>query len=153
MKLNPNMLRTFGLGALLLMATSCEKDNNEPNRNNPSTPQQPKHNVELVYGDNDETNWQHLAMDTLYKYNADPTVDTIFMVPEVYNQFSTLPTNGLKYAVGLLRERHNINPNKVFGKGELQLWNQAVLNNPEIVRFFADTLKYEVTYRNTAKSK
>mgnify|MGYP003299675246 CR=1 FL=1 len=64
------------------------------------------------------------------------------------NQFSTLNTNQLKnYLIPLLRERHNVNPNKVFGKGELQLKNESIMNNPEIIRFFADTLRYNVTSR------
>jgi hypothetical protein len=73
------------------------------------------------------------------------------MVPEMTNQYSTYSTNQLKSIINKSRERHNVNPDKIFGKGELQLWNQSVLNNPEIVRFFADTLKYNVTYRNTSK--
>lgn len=153
MKLNPNMLRTFGMGALLLLATSCEKDNNEPNRNNPSTPQQPKHNVELTYGNKPSTNWQHIEMDTIAKYNSDPNVDTIFMIPEYYNQFNSLPTTSLKNLIIKLRERHNVNPNKIFGKGELQLNSASTINNPEIVKFFQDTLGYYVTYYNQAKSK
>lgn len=149
------LLKTLGLAAAMMVA-GCEKEPAEPNRNNPSNPsnpQQPKHNVELVYGNKPSTNWQHIELDTIRAYNFDPNVDTIFMIPEVYNQFSTLPTTSLQNLIKMLRERHNVNPDKVFGKGELQLWNQSVLNNPEIVRFFADTLKYEVTYRNTAKSK
>ena len=146
------LLKTLGLAAAMMVA-GCEKEPNEPNRNNPSNPSnpqpQPKHNVELVY----QTGLQGVEMDSIYKYNSDPTVDTIFMVPDHYNLFSTLTTNQLKTRVNLLRERHNVNPDKVFGKGELQLWNQSVLNNPEIVRFFADTLKYNVTYYNTTKSR
>lgn len=138
-------------GVSVTLVVSCDKDKDGQNQ---EQPQQQKHNVELVYGRNNETQWQNISMDTLYKYNSDQTVDTVFMVPEVYNQFSTLQTSQLKnYLIPLLRERHNVNPNKVFGKGELQLWNQSVMNNPEIVRFFADTLKYNVTFYNTAKSK
>lgn len=86
-------------------------------------------------------------MDSIYKYNFDPNVDTIFMVPEMYNLFSTLTTNQLKTRINLLRERHNINPDKIFGKGELQLKATSIIDNPEIVRFFADTLRYNVTSR------
>ena len=133
------------LVALPFAFASCEKENTTPD--NPGNPQPQKHNVELVYGRNNETQWQNISLDTLYKYNKDKTVDSIFMIPEMTNQFSTLSTNQLKnYIIPLLRERHNVNTDKVFGKGELQLWNQSVLNNPEIVRFFADTLKYNVTY-------
>ena len=145
----------FGAAVALLFAfAACTKDAPAPNNGGTTsgdgtTPQpQQKHNVELVYGLNYETQWQNISMDTLYKYNEDKTVDTIFMIPEMTNQFSTLSTNQLKnYIIPLLRERHNVNTDKVFGKGELQLRNQSVLNNPEIVRFFADTLKYNVTYR------
>lgn len=145
----------FGAAVALLFAFgACTKDAPAPD-NGGSTPQpQPKHNVELMYGRNNETQWQNISMDTLYKYNEDKTVDTIFMIPEMTNQFSTLNTNQLKnYLIPLLRERHNVNPDKIFGKGELQLDADAVRDNNEIVRFFADTLKYKVTYYNHAKSR
>lgn len=130
---------------------SCEKDPEPAPNGGNNQPQ--KHNVELVYGKKSDTQWQNISMDTLFKYNSDPTVDTIFMIPEVYNQYSAFSTNQLNSIRTKLRERHNVNPNKIFGKGEMQLWNQSVINNPEIVRFFADTLKYNVTYRNTSKSR
>lgn len=124
----------------------CEKTSLEPD--NPNTTGPKKHNVELVYGRNNETQWQNISLDTLYKYNSDPTVDSILMIPEMTNQFSTLKTNQLKdYLIPLLRERHNVNPNKVFGKGEMELNAESVIDNPEIVRFFADTLKYNVICR------
>ena len=129
------------LVALPFAFGGCEKDPVKPENNNK------KHNVELVYGKNEETAWNNISMDTLYKYNANPTVDTIFMIPEMCNQFSTYSTNQLKYIIPLLRQRHNVNPNKVFGKGELQLKNESTINNPEIVRFFRDTLGYNVTHR------
>lgn len=142
------MFTACGLFVLLPLLTSCGKDT-EPNRNNPDTPQpQQKHNVELVYSNGEYT---HIELDTINKYNTDQNVDTIFLIPNPYNTFSTLTTNQLQKRVNRLRECHNVNPEKVFGKGELQLWNQSVLNNPEIVRFFADTLKYDVTYYNTTK--
>lgn len=131
-------------GVSVTLVVSCDKDKDGQNQ---EQPQQQKHNVELVYGDKPSTNWQHIEMDTIYKYNADPTVDTIFMIPTYYNQFNETSTNGLKTLVKKLRERHNVNPNKVFGKGELQLKSESIINNPEIVRFFADTLRYNVTSR------
>lgn len=133
------------LAALPFAFGGCEKDPLEPD--NPNTTEPKKHNVELVYGDKPSTNWQHIEMDTIYKYNSDPTVDTIFMIPTYYNQFNETSTNGLKNLANKLRERHNVNPNKVFGKGELQLKNESTINNPEIVRFFRDTLGYNVTHR------
>lgn len=150
------LLKTLGLAAAMMVA-GCEKEPAEPNRNNPSNPSnpqpQPKHNVELVYGNKPSTNWQHIDMDTIRAYNFDPNVDTIFMIPEYYGQFNTLPTNSLKNLINKLRERHDINPNKVFGKGELQLKASSVVDNPEIVRFFQDTLGYYITYNTQAKSK
>lgn len=135
------------LGLAVLPFAGCKKDEDVK----PSTPAQPsqKHNVELVF----ESIANDLHMDTIRKYNANPTVDTIFMVPNRYNKYSTTSTQGLQTLVSLLRERHNVNPNKVFGKGELQLNSDATRNNPEIVRFFADTLKYNVTYYTIAKSR
>ena len=137
---------------LLIGMASCHKEE-ETNTN--TTPQDTtqttiqKHNVELVYGSNSEVDWQNISIDTLNKYNADNTVDTIFLVPEMYNQFSTNTTTGLKNKIVKLRERKNINPNKVFGKGELQLNNNSVIDNPEITRFFRDTLRYNVTMHYT----
>lgn len=127
------------LVALPFAFGGCEKDPVKPNNK--------KHNVELVYGRNSETSWQNISLDTLYKYNFDPTVDSIFMIPEMTNQYSTYSTNQLKSITNKLRQRHNVNPNKVFGKGELQLKNESTINNPEIVRFFRDTLGYNVTHR------
>lgn len=131
-------------GVSVTLVVSCDKDKDGQNQ---EQPQQQKHNVELVYGKKSDTQWQNISMDTLYKYNADPTVDTIFMIPEVYNQYSTFSTNQLNSIRTKLRERHDINPNKIFGKGEMQLKSESIINNPEIVRFFADTLRYNVTSR------
>lgn len=138
----------FGAAVALLFAFgACTKDAPAPD-NGGTTPQpQPKHNVELVYGNKPSTNWQHIEMDTIYKYNSDTIVDTIFMIPTYYNQFSQTSTNGLKNLANKLRERHNVNPDKIFGKGELQLKAESIIDNPEIVRFFADTLRYNVTSR------
>jgi hypothetical protein len=133
------------LGLCALPFAGCEKDNTEPNRGNNNQPQ--KHNVELKYGETPSTNWQHIEMDTIYNYCSDPTVDSIFMIPEITSQFDGLSTVSLKGLASKLRERHNVNPNKVFGKGNLILNAESVQNNPEIVRFFADTLRYNVTTR------
>ena len=139
-------ITTLGAGvmavAAITLVVSCDKDDQ-----NQEQKKKKKHNVELVYGRNSETSWQNISMDTLYKYNSDPTVDSIFMIPEMTNQYSTYSTNQLKSITNKLRQRHNVNPNKVFGKGELQLKNESIMNNLEIVRFFADTLRYNVTSR------
>lgn len=139
------------LVALPFAFGGCEKDPVKPENGNNNNQQ--KHNVELVYGSQPSTQWQNISLDTLYKYNSDPTVDTIFMIPEMTNQFSTNSTNGLKNVIKKLRERHNVNPNKVFGKGEMQLKDESVAGHPEIIKFFADTLRYNVTYHSQAKSK
>ena len=74
------------------------------------------------------------------------------MIPEETNQFATLSATPFKnIIIPKLRERHNINPNKVFGKGDLELSTTIVSQNPEIVRFFADTLKYNVIYNSYYK--
>lgn len=131
-------------GVSVTLVVSCDKDEDGQNQ---EQPQQQKHNVELVYGDKPSTNWQHIEMDTIYKYNADPTVDSIFMVPEKAEQFSSLSAKSMRECANRLRSRHNINPQKVFGKGDLELKADVVANSPEIVRFFADTLKYNVKAR------
>ena len=147
-------LTAIGIATMVVttvaLVVSCDKY--EQNEEQPTeTPK--KHNVELVYGTNEVYQWQNIAMDTIYKYNADPTVDTIYLVLKVANQFSTYSTNQLKYITPLLRERHNVNPNKVFGKGEMELRSSSTINNPEIVRFMRDTMGYNVTYNAFKKSK
>ena len=125
---------------------ACEKDPVKPNENggNGGNTQQ-KHNVELKYGRSPSTQWQNISLDTLYKYNSDPTVDSIFMIPEDVNQFANLNATQINTALTpKLRERHNVNTKKVFGKGDLKLSGVILDQNPEIVRFFADTLKYNV---------
>ncbi|MBR6838898.1 MAG: hypothetical protein IKM94_05030 [Alphaproteobacteria bacterium] len=125
---------------------ACEKDPVKPNENGGNGGNtQPKHNVELVYGKDYTTQWQNISLDTLNKYNKDETVDSIFMIPEKTNQFATLSATPFKnIIIPKLRERHNVNPKKVFGKGDLELSGVILDQNPEIVRFFADTLKYNV---------
>lgn len=141
-------------GILLAGAVACEKPDPapEPTPTPTPTPTTQKHNVELVYGKVPSTQWQHIELDTIQKYSNDKDVDTIFMVPETYNQFSALTTEQLQTRVIKLRERKNVNPEKVFGKGELMLKSESVRDNPEIIAFFADTLKYNVTY-NYQKSR
>lgn len=147
----------MGLLAALPMFNACEKPDPAPeptpvtptDTTTPVTPVVQKHNVELVY---ENGQYQNIAMDTIRKYNADETVDTIFMVPRYYNDFSTDQTQSLQGLVNRLRDRHNVNPAKVRGKGELQLNSASVADNYEIVRFFRDTLGYDVTYY-VAKSR
>lgn len=103
-----------------------------------------KHNVELVYGDNVNTQWENISLDTLNKYNADPTVDSIFMVLEDPIQYSTSSTNGMRKVRTRLLERHNVNPNKIFGKGEMFI-NRAIYDEDRhLIEFFNDTLKYYI---------
>lgn len=155
------------LAAGVMMMVGCKKteEGDGPSGGNGTdtvTPTQPTdttqvgplahRNVVLVYGYNcdDENQWRNISLDTLRKYSADTTVDTIFMIPEMYNQYNACTTAQLQYIIPKFRERRNVNPEKIRGRGELQLWNQATLNHPEIVRFFQDTLRYNVTYRGTA---
>ena len=141
---NLKKVLTLGLVASMPLFSGCN-DPEDPTK--PDNKPTKKHNVELVYGYSPSEDWQNISMDTLYKYNADPTVDTIFMVPEQYQQFNGLSTSALKICANKLRERHNVNPQKVLGKGDLELKEEAVQNNQEIVRFFADTLGYNVSTR------
>lgn len=126
------------LAALPFAFGGCGKDPVKPENNNK------KHNVELKYNSRIEGGMQNLSMDTINKYNSDQTVDTIFMVPDPIDQFATKNATQMQNAVKYFRERHNVNPHKVFGKGDIVLNNMVIDQNPEIVRFFADTLKYNV---------
>ena len=145
------------VGIALSTVVACEKPDPAPeptpstptDTTTPVTPVVQKHNVELVYGKLPSSQWQNISLDTIRKYNADETVDTIFMIPEVYNQYSTFNTTQVQTIVNKLRDRYNVNTAKVRGKGELQLNNASVENNPEITRFFRDTLGYDVTMHYT----
>ena len=135
------------LAAGVMMMVGCKKTeegDGPTGGNGTDTVSVVKHNVELVYGLNDYVN---ISLDTIRKYNNDNNVDTIFMVPNDPAIWGGSNMVGLQSMVNSLRKRHNVNPNKVFGKGELQLRSDAVENHPEIPRFFADTLKYNVVIR------
>ena len=126
-----------------VLFVSCDKETEKHQQEQPQ-PQPQKHNVELTLGI-----VQHIPMDTLYKYNADPTVDTIFMPLEHPSQFSTLGTGSLNRIVDSLRVRHNINPNKIFGKGEMQLANDVVRENYNgDIDYLANVMLYKITAKN-----
>ena len=140
------------LAACVVMMVGCKKtdEGDGPSGGNGTdTAALVKHNVELRYDGRTDEGCIHLAMDTIRKYNDDKSVDTIFLIADPYNQFSTWNTQMTQDAVNYLRDRHNVNPDKVFGKGELQLNNNSVIDNPEITRFFRDTLRYNVTMHYT----
>ncbi len=128
------------------MFVACEKENTASNNNDGTSGNtQPKHNVELKYGRSPSTQWQNISLDTINEYNKDETVDSIFMIPENITQFANLNSTQVgNVLIPKLRERHNVNPNKVFGKGDIVLDYMVKDQHPEIVRFFADTLKYNV---------
>lgn len=136
------------LGLCALPFAGCEKDNTEPNRGNNNQPQ--KHNVELIFH---KDNFQNISVDTIDKYNSDPTVDTIFMIPEPYYQFETWNTRMMKDLVNYLRPRHNVNPDKVFGKGKFSIGSQVAQESPETRRFFEDTLRYKIELHDLTKTR
>ena len=132
---------------LAMMMVGCKKteDGEGPSGGNGTdTAAVVKHNVELRYDLNTYEGVENISFDTIRKYNNDADVDTIFMIPDPYTQMATWDIRGVQNAVDYLRERHNVNPDKVFGKGDLLLNGPITDNYPEIVRFFQDTLKYNV---------
>ena len=123
------------------MLVACEKENTASNNNDGTGGNtQPKHNVELIY----DRALSSLPIDTVTAYALQHDVDTVFMIPEQTDQYAIFSDNQLSPYMKALRKRHNINPNKVFGKGDLKLNSLVIEDHPEIVRFFADTLKYNV---------
>ena len=139
-------LSILGIGALSFFFSGCEKDKPEPN--NPGNPQQQKHNVEFTY----DVSLNGIPLDTISKYAARSDIDTIFLIPESIYQFEALSTSQMNTRRKGLRNRRNIDPNKVFGKGDMYL-NSETQSEPAIERFFADTLKYNVLYANKSNSK
>lgn len=122
------------------MFVACEKENTASNNNDGTGGNtQPKHNVELIY----DRALSSLPIDTVAAYAMQSDIDTVFMIPEQTDQYAVFSANQLSPYMKALRRRHNVNPKKVFGKGDLIL-NGLVLDHTEIVRFFADTLKYNV---------
>lgn len=141
------VLMMLAVGVVMMVGCKKTEEGDGPlGGNGTDTAAVVKHNVELVYGKNPNTEWQSISLDTIRKYNNDKSVDTIFMVPERVNQYSTMATYQLEMLCDSLRPRHEVNPDKVFGKGELMLSNDATIDHPEIRRFFEDTLRYNVTY-------
>lgn len=124
------------------MLVACEKENTASNNNDGTGGNtQPKHNVELVYN----RNLSSLPIDTVTAYALQHDVDTVFMIPEQTDQYAIFfSANQLSPYMKALRKRHNVNPKKVFGKGDIVIHNMLIDQHPEIVRFFADTLKYNV---------
>lgn len=128
------------LAALPFAFGGCEEDPVEPDNGHHND----KRNIELKYNGDTAEGLTNISMDTIYKYNEDPTVDSIFMIPDPNTQFAVFNAQQMTNVVKTLRPRHNVNPNKVFGKGDLKLNSVVLDQNQEIVRFFADTLKYNV---------
>ena len=130
----------MGLVAMLPFA-GCEKES------------YPKfhHNVKLKYGISTSSEWKHLEYDTLRKYNADEYVDTIFMIPESPDLMANMLQTALDDRIVRLRGRHNINPDKIFGYGDIVLMSEITDKHPEIIRFFADTLKYNVICKSSTQ--
>ena len=125
MKLNPNMLRTLGMGALLLFATSCEKDNNEPNRNNPDTPQPQPKTYTYVYDING------IPKDTVL---AHTDVDTFYVIPTTYDLFATWGTENIHDLREHLENCQNQNP-KTHGKDRLRAKNASVADSTWLANF------------------
>ena len=132
-----NLKHSWTLGLLTALAVSgCNPDDDYVNDK--------KHSIMLFF---DEES-RNIDMDTIAKYNADRSVDTIFMVPEDSYMFAEWETRFVHHAANALRQRHNVNPNKVFGHGNLHV---SSLATPDDIKFFRDTLKYNVIM-NTVKN-
>ena len=127
------------------LVVSCDKDNKDQQQEQPQTQ---KHNVEFTY----DVSLNGIPLDTISKYAARSDIDTIFLIPESIYQFEALSTSQMNTRRKGLRNRRNIDPNKVFGKGDMYL-NSETQSEPAIERFFADTLKYNVLYANKSNSK
>ncbi len=143
-------------GLATLPFAGCTKDeiDNQPQPHD-TTPviTTPKRTVDLVYGDNSATEWDNISFDTLNKYSENPDIDTIYLVPEYYHQFTSVSAGMWDYLIPKLRERYNVNQNKITGKGTIELWDRAVNENPNIVPFLHDTLGYNITVRNSTKQR
>lgn len=146
-----------GAGLATLLFAACEKEevNNDPQPTDTTTTVVPtnKRTVDLVYGDNSATEWENISFDTLNKYSANPNIDTIYLVPEYYHQFTSASAGIWDYLLPKLRERYNVNTNKIRGKGTIELWDRAVNENPNIVPFLQDTLHYDITVRTGTKQR
>ncbi len=120
---------SLAIAALPLAGCDKTKDDNGTK----PTPTPKKHNVELRFDGRTDAGCVNVAMDTIRKYNADPTVDSILMIADPYFQFETWDTQAMNNAVNYLTQRRDVNPNKVFGKGPLKLDRSVVEAGPDIV--------------------
>ena len=126
-----------------VLFVSCDKETEKHQQEQPQ-PQPQKHNVELVLRQG-----QPLPRDSIVLYANDPTVDSILLPLERYNIYAGLSANGVENLVISMRECKNIKPEKVFGKGEMQLANDVVLANlNNNIIFLRDTMRYKVTAYN-----
>ena len=128
----------FGTTCLLAASAfvSCGKEQESTNGDN-SQPQ--KHNVELKYDGRTGAGCVNVAMDTISKYIADPTVDTIFMIPDPIDQFATWNAQNMQSVANYLRQRHNVNPKKVFGKGDIKLYDYPQNSEEKFCQFMDNT--------------
>lgn len=119
-------------GLAALPFAGCDKTKDDNGTKPTETPK--KHNVELRFDfPRDDVGLVHIAMDTIYKYNADPTVDSILMIADPYVQGEAWDARGANNVVNYLSQRRDVNPNKVFGKGPLKLAQGTAEANPDIV--------------------
>ena len=110
-------LPAIGMMGSMLMTTSCEQEKDDDII--------PTKEISLTFYQGNMTNIIHLypdlmtrtVSDTIIKYANDPTVKTIYLVPEnnwsnyLYHNITSLRNNVLEYAI-------NYSP-KVRGKGDL----------------------------------
>ena len=122
----------LSLAIAALPFAGCDKTKDDNGTKPTQTPK--KHNVELKFDlSRDDGGLVNTAMDTIRKYNADPTVDSILMIADPYVQFETWSTQAMNNVVNYLTQRRDVNPNKVFGKGPLKLAEGTAEHNPDIV--------------------
>ena len=121
----------MSLAIAALPLAGCDKTKDDNGTKPTQTPK--KHNVELKFDLWRDDGLVNIAMDTIYKYNDDPTVDSILMIADPYVQFETWGTQAMNDAVNYLTQRRDVNPNKVFGKGPLKLDRSVVEAGPDIV--------------------
>lgn len=143
-------------GLAVLPFTACKKEEiNEQPQPHDTTPTvvTPKRTVDLVYGDNSATEWNNISFDTLNKYSDNPNIDTIYLVLESPYQFAASSAGIWQYLMPMLRERRNVNPNKITGKGEMFVWDRAINEDSTIVPFLRDTLGYRISIYSNSKQR
>ena len=120
----------LSLAIAALPFAGCDKTKDD-NGTKP-TETQKKHNVELRFDVTTDEGVAHIAMDTIYKYRADPTVDSILLIADPWGQMSGFSEITMRNVISHMRPIFEVS--NVYGKGELLIERDLPTDIPDFFR-------------------